>query len=142
MVVTSSTKVLPWFRHHLNGIGLDNSKPTTLLVDSQCALDIANNSKISERSKDIELQHFFIREHIEAGIVKLQHVPSDQQVADTLTKRLSRTAFERCADMLALKSSMEKSKRQKVVIDQQPERRGEVLNRTARELRIKSGEIR
>ena len=30
--------------------------PTTLLVDSQCALDIANNSKIGDRSKHIEVQ--------------------------------------------------------------------------------------
>ena len=77
MAITSSTKELLWYRHHLGGIGLSHTQPTTLLVDSQCAMDIANNSKISERSKHIEVQHFFIREHIEAGTVKLQHVCKD-----------------------------------------------------------------
>jgi hypothetical protein len=113
MAITSSTKELLWFRHHLGGIGLNRTQPTTLLIDSQCAMDIANNSKISERSKHIEVQHFFIREHIEAGTVRLQHVPSDQQVADTLTKPLSRVAFKRCADMLGLIPRNDKIKQQK-----------------------------
>jgi len=125
IAITSSTKELLWFRHHLGGIGLNRTQPTTLLIDSQCAMDIANNSKISERSKHIEVQHFFIREHIEAGTVRLQHVPSDQQVADTLTKPLSRVAFKRCAGMLGLIPRNDKIKQQKM--HEQPERRGEVL---------------
>jgi hypothetical protein len=88
-------------------------------------MDIANNSKISERSKHIEVQHFFIREHIEAGTVKLQHVPSEKQAADTLTKPLHRVAFKRCADMLGLSQQEDSVKRQKML--KQLERRGEVL---------------
>jgi hypothetical protein len=125
MAITSSTKELLWYRHHLGGIGLSHTQPTTLLVDSQCAMDIANNSKISERSKHIEVQHFFIREHIEAGTVKLQHVPSEKQAADTLTKPLHRVAFKRCADMLGLSQQEDSVKRQKML--KQLERRGEVL---------------
>ena len=71
MAITSSTKELLWFRHHLGGMGLSAAQPTTLLVDSQCALDIANNSRISDRSKHIEVQHFFIRDHIEVNAVEV-----------------------------------------------------------------------
>ena len=123
MAITSSTKELLWFRHHLGGIGLNGAQPTTLFIDSQCAIDIANNSKISERSKHIEVQHFFIREHIEAGTIKLQHIASDKQAADTLTKPLHRIAFKRCADMIGLNVREDHSKKQKT----QLERRGEVL---------------
>jgi len=35
-------------------------------------------------------------------VVKLKHIPSDQQAADTLSKPLDRTAFKRYADMLGL----------------------------------------
>jgi hypothetical protein len=125
MAITSSTKELLWFRHHLGGIGLSRSQPTTLLVDSQCAMDIANNSRISDRSKHIEVQHFFIREHIEANTVRLQHIASDSQAADTLTKPLHRVAFKRCADMLGLSQRVDKVKVQRM---QRPTmRRGEVL---------------
>ena len=107
--------------------GLSRTQPTTLLVDSQCALDIANNSKISDRSKHIDVQHFFIREHIEANAVKLQHIPSDSQAADTLTKPLHRVAFKRCADMIGL-SQVEREDKVKVQrMYEQPEHRGEVL---------------
>ena len=128
MAITSSTKELLWYRHHLGGVGLSRTQPTTLLVDSQCAMDIANNSKISDRSKHIEVQHFFIREHIEANAVKLQHVSSEHQVADTLTKPLQRVAFKRCADMLGLSQRVDDMKVQKVHT-LRPQRRGEVLER-------------
>ena len=125
MSITSSTKELLWFRHHLRGLGLSHTQPTTLLVDSQCALDIANNSKISDRSKHIEVQHFFIRDHIEANTVKVQHTSSATQAADTLTKPLLRVAFKRCADMLGLSERQDQAKEQKVI--KRPVRRGEVL---------------
>lgn len=127
MAITSSTKELLWFRHHLAGMGLSNTQPTTLLVDSQCAIDVANNSRISDRSKHIEVQHFFIRDHIEANTVKLQHTSSDSQAADTLTKPLHRVAFKRCADMLGLSQRDDKMKSQRMY--RQPVRRGEVLER-------------
>jgi hypothetical protein len=127
MAITSSTKELLWFRHHLGGIGLKQTQPTTLLIDSQCAMNIANNSKVSERSKHIEIQHFFIREHVEAGTVKLHHIPSEKQVADTLTKPLHRIAFKRCADALGLSQRDDKTKKRKEF--KQPERRGEVLEK-------------
>ncbi|MGH9652262.1 MAG: Ty1/Copia family ribonuclease HI, partial [Bryobacteraceae bacterium] len=90
-----------------------------------CAIDIADNSKISDRSKHIEVQHFFIREHIESGAIKLVHIPSNEEAADTLTKPLHRVAFKRCAVMLGLVPREDNIKKRKTV--QQPERRGEVL---------------
>ena len=114
MAITSAMKELLWYRHHLGGgLQLESAQPTTLLVDSQCAMDIANNSKISDRSKHIDVQHFFIREHIEAGTVKLQHIASDQQAADTLTKPLQRVAFKRCADLIGLHAGEASRKQQK-----------------------------
>ena len=116
MAITSSTKELLWYRHHLAGIGLTRTQPTTLRVDSQCAIDIANNSRISDRSK-----------HIAASTSKLQHVSSGRQVADTLTKPLPRVAFKRCADMLGLSQPERNAKVQRRCT--QHERRGEVLER-------------
>ena len=114
MAITSATKELLWYRHHLTGIGLvQSTRPTTLLVDSQCAMDIANNGRISDRSKHIEVQHYFVREHIEANTLTLQHIASSSQVADTLTKPLARVAFKRCADMLGLSQRDDKAKVQR-----------------------------
>ena len=102
----------PRQQHYYGSVHI--TQPTTLLVDSQCALDIAINSKISDRSKHIEVQHFFIRDHIEANTVKVQHTSSATQAADTLTKPLLRVAFKRCADMLGLSERQDKVKAQRV----------------------------
>ena len=68
-----------------------------------------------------------VREHIEANAMKLQHVSSGRQVADTLTKPLPRVAFKRCADMLGLSQPERNAKVQRRCT--QHERRGEVLER-------------
>ena len=102
MAITSSTKELLWYRHHLGGIGLSHTQPPRCSSTASAPWTSPTTASISDRSKHIEVQHFFIREHIEAGTVKLQHVPSEKQAADTLTKPLHRVAFKRCADMLGL----------------------------------------
>jgi hypothetical protein len=43
-----------------------------------------------DRLKHIEIRYHFIRDWVQRGAVKLQYIPTDQQVADILTKALPR----------------------------------------------------
>ncbi|GMF22168.1 unnamed protein product [Phytophthora lilii] len=40
------------------------------------------------RAKHIDLRAHFVRDHVEAGNIKLEHVPSSEQLADYLTKAI------------------------------------------------------
>ena len=42
------------------------------------------------RSKHIEIRYHFIRDWVQRGVVKLECVSTDEQVADILTKSLPR----------------------------------------------------
>ena len=47
-----------------------------------------------ERTKYIDIQWHFIREKVESGEVELKYINTHKQVADPLTKALTRDAFQ------------------------------------------------
>jgi hypothetical protein len=53
-----------------------------------------NQSCIHDRSKHIEIRYHFIRNMVQRGALKLQYISTDEQVADVMTKPLSRVKFE------------------------------------------------
>nr|GEW35116.1 retrovirus-related Pol polyprotein from transposon TNT 1-94 [Tanacetum cinerariifolium] len=56
------------------------------------------------RSKHIDIHHYFIREKVERGMVKLYFVTTDYQLADIFTKALPRQRFEFILPHLGIKS--------------------------------------
>lgn len=57
-----------------------------LLTDSTAAYYIAGQPSSGERRKHIDIQHHFVKDNVDKGIVKIQWVPSHEQLADFLTK--------------------------------------------------------
>jgi hypothetical protein len=46
-----------------------------------------------DRSKHIEIRYHFIRDRVLKGAVKLQYIPTDEQLADIFTKPLVKGKF-------------------------------------------------
>ena len=47
-----------------------------------------------DKSKHIEIKYHYNRDMVQRGVVKLQYVAMDNQIADVLTKPLARVKFE------------------------------------------------
>jgi hypothetical protein len=69
--------------------------PITAKVDNTAAIAVSKNDMHHSRTKHIDLRHHHIREAIEKSMLRVEHVPTLEQLADILTKPLARTAFER-----------------------------------------------
>lgn len=73
-----------------------------LLVDNASAMKLAKNSNFYKRSKHIDVHTHFVREQIQNGELRIEHVPSENQVADILTKLIPRVQFQRLRDKLGM----------------------------------------
>ena len=89
-----ASKDIVWLRNVLSQLGLDQTGPTTLFCDNQSAMAMVHNPVFHERTKHIEVKYHYIRQVVESKKMSLEYVPSEDQLADILTKPLSAPAFE------------------------------------------------
>ena len=62
-------------------------------VDNKSAIALSKNLVHHDRSKHIDIRYHFIRECIKDGKVDVDHVGTDGQLADLLTKALGQIKF-------------------------------------------------
>ena len=64
---------------------------TMIYEDNQGCIALARNPVFHSRSKHIDIKLHFLREKIEEGVMKLEYKPTNEMIADGLTKALGRT---------------------------------------------------
>jgi len=82
-----------WMRTQLRDYGFRYNK-IPMYCDSQAAIAISCNPVQHSRTKHIAVRYHFIKEQVEKGIVELFFVGTEYQLADLLTKGLSKERFE------------------------------------------------
>jgi len=68
--------------------------PISILCDNTSAISISKNPVMHSKTKHIPIKYHFLLEQVLQQKVKLEYVPSKEQVADILTKPLPRETFE------------------------------------------------
>jgi hypothetical protein len=70
--------------------------------DNKSAICIANNPVQHDRTTHIEIDRFFIKEKLDAGIIKISYVSIGQQIADCLTKGLAPKDCDQACDKIGM----------------------------------------
>jgi hypothetical protein len=81
-----ASRAIVWLRELLDQLGFRQPEPTPLLCDNNSAISMVLNPVFHEKAKHIRTKHHYIRTQQENGIVKMIKVPSEDQLADGLTK--------------------------------------------------------
>ena len=68
--------------------------PITLHIDNIGAIFISGNSLVSQRKNHIDVCRHFICDYFQYRTVKIQFVPSEENLAYPFTKNLSNGQFE------------------------------------------------
>ena len=90
IALSSAAQEAVWLRLLMEDLDGKTETPMTLFDDSQSAIAMTKNPQFHGRAKHIEIKYHFIREHVEKGTVKLLYCPTDDMLADILTKGLGK----------------------------------------------------
>eukprot|EP00253_Pinus_taeda_P023654 PITA_23654 len=85
---------LLWMMQTLQDFQIDCTPPVSILCDNTSAISISKKPVMHSKTKHIPIKYHFLHEQVLEQKVKLEYVPSKEQVADILTKPLPREAFE------------------------------------------------
>ncbi|KAI0997805.1 hypothetical protein K3495_g10381 [Podosphaera aphanis] len=104
MSQTQATKEAIWLKLLLNELLKDENeiKTTIIFGDNQGAIALIKNPQFHARTKHIGVQHYFVREKTADGSVDIRYINTRDQVADGLTKALSKDRFQRFRKALGI----------------------------------------
>ena len=89
-----------FLRGLLSELQCPQDEPTTLGMDNSGAIAMSKNYISNSKTKHIERRHLKVRELTEQFIVRPEFVPTDENVADIMTKPLGKNKFEKFRRML------------------------------------------
>lgn len=82
-----------WLGRLLEELMEDVKSKVVLKVDNKSAIALCKNPVYHDRSKHIDTRYHFIRECIEDQKIEVEHVRTNDQLADIMTKPLGRLKF-------------------------------------------------
>ena len=93
-----------WLRRLVAGMQVvpHAESPTLVQIDNQAAMDLARNTAVNRRNKHIDVRYHFIRQTVQDRIIEIEYCPTEDMVADMLTKPLSRVKLHRFARLVGL----------------------------------------
>ena len=87
-----------WLRQFMHELGATQTEPTIIHEDNTQAIGLAKNPEHHARNKHLDVKLHLIRAMIEQGEITVQYVSN--QLADIMTKPLSRQVFVRLRDRI------------------------------------------
>jgi hypothetical protein len=94
IAATSRCTQVLWIIKNLKDIQVPCDKPVTIVCDNTSVIDISKNHVQHSKTKHIPIKYLFLIEQVQDQVVKLEYVPSKEQIADIFTKPLPRESFK------------------------------------------------
>nr|GEV00412.1 hypothetical protein [Tanacetum cinerariifolium] len=104
IVATSTTKAeyvaaasccgqVTWIQNQLLDYGY-NFMNTNIYIDNNSAICIVKNPVYHSKTKHIEIRHYFIRDCFEMKLISMDHIHTDENIVDLLTKPFDLGRFQ------------------------------------------------
>ena len=93
IAATSAPCLGVWLARLLAEVQGNDPRVTVLKVDNKSVISLCKNPVFHDRSKHMDTKFHYIRQGIEERQIEVEFIPSDEQVANILTKPLGRVKF-------------------------------------------------
>jgi len=109
IAMSSAAKEAKWLKMFLEELRLNEwmKTPYQLHCDNRSAIDFSKNRIERNKTKHIDIAFHNVRENIDNGTLNINYIPSSLNVADILTKAMTRIRLEEHIKGLNLKSDAE-----------------------------------
>ncbi|MCH90612.1 putative gag-pol polyprotein [Trifolium medium] len=97
----SSCSQMVWMKQMLREYNVEQDV-ITLYCDNLSSISISKNPVQHSRTKHIDIRHHYIRDLVEDKVVTLEHIATEEQLADILTKALDANRFEELRGKLGI----------------------------------------
>ncbi|WMV55474.1 hypothetical protein MTR67_048859, partial [Solanum verrucosum] len=94
---------LLWIKRVLQDLGIECSRPISLLCDNKTTIQIAQNLVQHDHTKHVQIDCHFIKEKLDQKVIQFPFVMSESQLADNLTKAISGMLFHGVIDKLCMR---------------------------------------
>lgn len=88
IALSEASSEAAWIRRLLGDFKQPEKDPTTIYEDNQSCLKLIKEEKLSNRSKHIDVHTYFVKDHVDKGTIECMYCPTEDMVADLLTKPL------------------------------------------------------
>jgi len=101
-----------WLRKMFFGLFGQALTPSVIYCDNHSYIKVMENPVFHDRSKHIEIKYHFIRDYVQKGVVKLEHISTNEQVLEIFTKALPRSKHVYLRDKMEVVKNTFLSKRE------------------------------
>ena len=91
-----------WLQSLMKDPEMSQYAPTVLYCDNQGAISLAKNPTHHAKTKHVDVQLHFIRDHVEKGTIKVEYCPTEDMLADIMTKGLACKRHERLLGLMGV----------------------------------------
>ena len=97
---TCAAQEVLWWRRVLADLGFPQQEPTVLREDNKACIAFSLNHTAHARSKHIDIRLWWLRQEVKGRSIEMEHIGTDDMIADIMTKHLGRPKFEKFSDCL------------------------------------------
>ncbi|KAI9038949.1 Ty1/Copia family ribonuclease HI [Aspergillus affinis] len=104
LALSEAAKAVYWWRRVFNTMGFDPQHEMTVSYDNQQTVRLVNHEDVEHRSKlrHVDIHRSWLRQEAQQGDLRVKWTPTNQMIADGLTKTLSAQQHAKFVKMLNL----------------------------------------